>query len=160
MVLVIKSNRQGNRSFIGQAPVLLFAFLLCFLYLPNTSSTTPDKDFGLSNANRLAEIDFLGSGVLSLLILAFMLPMEIGGTKIPWSHPLISSLFALAAILLFFFVLTEKWWAKQPILPLQLFERRDIVASFFIMALQVAAQIGVRSYMCYPFSFPIHTARG
>lgn len=97
-----------------------------------------------TTTKRLARVDFLGSLFLGSLILSLLLPLEIGGIKVPWNHPLIPSLFGLAVILIGLFIATEKWWATEPILPLELFHRRDSVVTFIIMGLQVAAQIGVR----------------
>lgn len=97
-----------------------------------------------TTTKKLARVDFLGSFFLGSLILSLLLPLEIGGIKVPWNHPLIPSLFGLAVIFIGLFIATEKWLAKEPILPLELFHRRDAVASFIIMGLQVAAQIGVR----------------
>ena len=72
-----------------------------------------------------------------------MLPLEIGGEKIPWSHPLIAILFAGGTVLLLLFLATEAWWAKEPVFPLVLLRQRDVVASYIVMGCQLAAQIGV-----------------
>jgi hypothetical protein len=129
---------------------------LCWIYLPSTTAQQPKQleeddaegEQKATNLSKLKRVDFVGSALLGLLILSFLLPMEIGGVKIPWSHPLIPSLFIAAAVFLGLFVAWEKRGAKEPILPLELFAQRDTVASFLIMALQVAAQIGARAPEC------------
>ncbi len=106
----------------------------------------PDKRPEEENArpgSKLARVDFLGAVVLALLILAFLFPMELGGVKIPWTHPLIPTLLGSAGLLLILFVTVEKRWAKEPIIPISLFKRKNAVASFAIMALQTGAQLGV-----------------
>lgn len=93
--------------------------------------------------SRLARIDGLGALLLGGGILALMLPVEIGGQKVPWCHPLIVSLLAAGGLLLFLFVLVESRWAKEPIFPLRLFHERNVSMSFFIMGAQSGAQLGV-----------------
>lgn len=81
---------------------------------------------------------------MSSFILSSLLPLELGGDKVPWTHPLVPCLFGAAAIFLTLFVLVETRWAKEPILEPALFTQRDAVISFLIMGLQSAAQFGVR----------------
>jgi len=73
-----------------------------------------------------------------------LLPMELGGNEISWSHPVVPSLFAAASISLAVFVFIEKRWAKEPVLDLGLFVQRDLVLCLLIATLQSAAQAGVR----------------
>jgi hypothetical protein len=72
-----------------------------------------------------------------------MLPVEIGGAKIPWTHPLVFVLFGAGTLLLALFLATEAWWTKEPIFPLMLLRQRDVIASYVIMGCQIAAQLGV-----------------
>lgn len=76
------------------------------------------------------------------MVLTLLLPIEIGVVKLPWTHPGILSLFALSAVLLFVFIVVEKR-QEEPILPLEIFQNRDAVFSFAILAMQSAAQLGV-----------------
>ena len=71
-----------------------------------------------------------------------MFPLELGGVRLPWTHPIILALFALSVVLLFLFVEVEKREA-EPILPLEMFSKRDAVISFLILGLQSAAQMSV-----------------
>lgn len=90
-----------------------------------------------------------------------MLPVEIGGTKIHWTHPLIFVLFGGGTLLLALFLATEAWWAKEPIFPLVLLRQRDVIASYLIMGCQVAAQLGVSTLEdsdCVVFSVLLLTA--
>ncbi|KAK3361991.1 major facilitator superfamily domain-containing protein [Lasiosphaeria ovina] len=151
-------------SFSGQVPVIGVAIVLCSIYLPGpnsapaasagTAATTPtsDDDSSSSNSNarksKFGRIDFKGSFVFAVVILALLFPMELGGVTVPWSHPLIAGLFVLSAVLLVVFVAVERH-APEPILPLDIFNR-DASFSFLIMGLQSAAQIGLM------FTVPIY----
>lgn len=144
-------------SFLGQAPIFVIAVLLCWFFLPNNHNnpeietdvedTTKPQD---TNKSVLARIDFLGAALLALFILAFLLPIEIGGSKVPWTHPLIFILFGAAIVLGGLFAATEEWWAKEPIFPLELLKHRDIVLTYMITGAQVAAQLGLL------FSVPLY----
>ncbi|KAF6830412.1 major facilitator superfamily transporter [Colletotrichum plurivorum] len=144
-------------SFLGQAPIFLVAVLLCWFFLPNSNpASKPETDAEETtkppgtDKNALGRIDFLGAAFLALFILAFLLPIEIGGTKIPWTHPLIFVMFGAAIVLGGLFVATEEWWAKEPIFPLELLKHRDIVLTYIITGAQVAAQLGLL------FSVPLY----
>ncbi|KAJ9137702.1 Vacuolar membrane amino acid uptake transporter fnx2 [Pleurostoma richardsiae] len=140
-------------SFIGQAPLLLLAVVLCWIYLPAKTQRLPDLPSKEDGGNKLARVDFLGSALLGLLILCFLLPLEIGGVKVPWTHPAIPALFGSAAVLTVLFIVAEKRWAREPILPLELFTRKDTVLSLLVMILQAAAQLGLM--FCVPLYFQV-----
>ncbi|KPM42363.1 hypothetical protein AK830_g4238 [Neonectria ditissima] len=135
-------------SFLGQAPIFILAMILCGILLPD-SSAGQVRD-GAELGNRLARIDGLGAFLLGSGILALMLPLEIGGQKVSWTHPLIFSLVAAGALLVFLFVRVEARWAKEPIFPLRLFNQRNVTMSFFIIAAQSGAQLGMM------YSVPIY----
>jgi hypothetical protein len=123
----------------------MLAILLVALYLPS-STTNSDLTDAIENSasqkSKLSRVDFKGSILFSLMVLALLLPIELGGAKLPWSHPLILALFLLSPLLLLVFVAVEKRQV-EPILPLEIFHRRDAVLSFAILGLQCAAQLGV-----------------
>jgi hypothetical protein len=135
-----------RRSFLGQAPLFLFAMVLCWFVLPDVTSPHHGgniEDDAVSPKSQLERIDFLGAALLGLSILALMIPIEIGGNSVPWTSPVIFALFAAGFVLLALFAATEAWWAKEPIFPLILLQQRDVVASYVITGCQIAAQIGV-----------------
>lgn len=88
-------------------------------------------------------MDFVGSALLASFLILILLPLEIGGNKIPWTDALIPILFGAGVLCLVLFVFVEKWWANNPLLPLNLFYSRHTVVSFLVLALQCAAQLGV-----------------
>ena len=139
------------RSFFGQVPPIILAIILVTVSLPGSTSATsepsgpPDTiESPVSQKSKLSRVDFKGSILFTLAILALLLPIELGGVKLPWSHPTIITLFSLSPVLLFVFIAVEKRQA-EPILPLEIFHRRDAVLSFSILGLQIAAQLGVRT---------------
>ncbi|KAK1753398.1 major facilitator superfamily domain-containing protein [Echria macrotheca] len=132
-------------SFLGQAPILGIAIILCAIYLPGP----PPHAHGESNSAKFSRIDFRGSFVFAAMILSLLLPIELGGSQFPWTHPLIIGLFTLSGVLLAVFIVVERR-EKEPILPLEIFHRRDAVLSFLIMGFQTAAQISMM------FSVPLY----
>ncbi|KUI57106.1 Vacuolar membrane amino acid uptake transporter fnx2 [Cytospora mali] len=132
-------------SFVGQAPIFLIAIILCWATLPNTKAKRPGKEPEVieSKRSKLSQVDFLGSALLVGFLILILLPMEIGGRKVAWSDPCIPILFGSGAVCLILFVVAEKYWAVNPLLPLSLFCNRHTVAAFFIIALQLSAQLGM-----------------
>ncbi|KAF2727601.1 MFS general substrate transporter [Polyplosphaeria fusca] len=126
-------------SFLGQAPLAGIAMVLVWLMLPNQtarSNAGPPK-------SALKRVDFLGAALMAITILSFLLPLEIGGVDVPWSHPIIPIFFASGAVFAAFFCATEAWVATEPIFPLELLKMREVIASFVIMGAQIAAQMGM-----------------
>ena len=133
---------------------MLIAAVLCLIYLPSNSHHfkggkyyQPDSD--MSAWEKLKRVDFIGSLFLALALLAFLVPMEIGGTKLPWNSPLIPILFVSSVVLFALFVRAEKR-AYDPVVPLEIFHIRDANLSLFIQMAQLAAQIGLM------FSVPLY----
>jgi len=148
------------RSFLGQAPILSIAIILCAIFLPGphppyvspSLSLLGSEDSEQANSSKLSRIDFKGSFLFAFMILALLFPIELAGNgtdSFPWTHSLITSLLVLSVILLFLFISIEKR-QREPILLLQIFHRRDAVLSFLIMGLQTAAQNSVM------FSVPLY----
>lgn len=125
--------------------------LLCWAVLPGHEARQNfiEPHRSKLTGHRLARIDFLGAALMAAMTLFFLLPIEIGGVKLPWSHPVVLVLFGLSVVLAILFVMTEVWWAKEPIFPLQLLRQRDAVASYLIMGFQVAAQLGVSARLIH-----------
>lgn len=74
------------------------------------------------------------------MIVTFLLPISIGGNQVPWSHPLIPSLFAGSTAFAILFAYVELRVAREPIFPLSLLTRRDIILPYMILFLQNIAQ--------------------
>lgn len=138
-----------SRSFIGQAPLIGIAMTLCWVFFPPSTPTDPkhtqikeEEDDSVANSN-FSRIDFLGALLMAAAILLFLFPIELGGVKLAWTDRRIFLLLAFSAVTGVLFLLTEAYWAKEPIFPLQLLRQKDAVLSFLIQGLQTAAQLGV-----------------
>ncbi|OBT43074.1 hypothetical protein VE00_05542 [Pseudogymnoascus sp. WSF 3629] len=127
-------------SFLGQCPLTLLAIISTYLLVPKqTASPTGDVKEG----SKLARIDFAGAFLLAATILFFLLPLEITGEKIPWTHPFVLGLFVSSITMGILFVLVETHWAKEPIFPLNLLRSRHVVIPDILVFLQLAAQLGM-----------------
>ncbi|QKD58023.2 major facilitator superfamily domain-containing protein [Fusarium oxysporum Fo47] len=123
-------------SFLGQSPIFAVSMIIAAILLPSTTQTEG------ATLERIKRIDALGALLLGGSVLAFMVPLEIGGQKIPWSHPLVPILAAAGVILSVAFVLVESRWAKEPIFPLRLLRSGDVTKTYLIAFGQAAAQLG------------------
>ncbi|PNP79470.1 hypothetical protein FNYG_07086 [Fusarium nygamai] len=124
-------------SFLGQSPIFAVSMIIAAILLPSTTQTEG------ATLERIKRIDALGALLLGSSVLAFMVPLEIGGQKIPWSHPLVPTLAAAGVILSVAFVLVESRWAKEPIFPLRLLSSGDVTKTYLIAFGQAAAQLGM-----------------
>ncbi|KAL2891026.1 Arylsulfatase [Ceratocystis lukuohia] len=148
-------------SFLGQVPLFMLASALCLLYLPdtktagrNTRRASASVEAGgageiSEDGKPKAELDLVGALLLGSAILAFLFPVQMGGSLFPWNSAWIPALFAASLVLLGLFITCEARWTSSPLLPLVLFRNREATASFLIMFLQTSAQVSLM------FSIPI-----
>ncbi|KAF2798071.1 MFS general substrate transporter [Melanomma pulvis-pyrius CBS 109.77] len=125
-------------SFLGQVPPIALAFLLIWLLIPNRRSPGTD-----SIARSLSRIDFAGSFLLASTILLFLLPLEVAGKHVPWTHPMIPSLFIASLLVLALFMAVEIRWAREPLMPVRLLLSRNVLVPNTVMFCQAAAQLGM-----------------
>ncbi|KAI0520684.1 major facilitator superfamily transporter [Xylaria bambusicola] len=134
-------------SFLGQVPIFIVATVLCLVvfsrFQPPQQGGDSDNAVPRGNLSQIARIDFVGLITLGLGILSLMLPLEIGGHKIPWSHPTIFILLAIGTLLLGLFVLAETRLAREPIFPLRLLRSRQALLGYLIVGCILAAQSGM-----------------
>lgn len=137
-VLVTKSAR----CFLVQFPLALFGLGLVLWKLPEPRQFQPQQleDDGKKVSN-LSRIDFAGAITLVGTILTGLMSLEMA-TK-GASVLITSSLAAAFMTFLVLFVLTEKHYADEPILPLDLVSKRDVLTSYLIVGFQSAGQFGV-----------------
>lgn len=114
--------------------------LLVWLFVPNQKVTANEVEGLLTHLSR---VDFGGIILLGSSILLFLLPFELAGTLLPWSHPFVYSAFGLAVVLGLVFLLFEKRWAKDPIMPIHVLASRQLIVSNTVLFGQTAAQLGV-----------------
>ncbi|KAL8669469.1 MAG: hypothetical protein Q9168_005942 [Polycauliona sp. 1 TL-2023] len=92
---------------------------------------------------KLRRIDFIGSVSLALAIIGFLLVLDLGGQKLPWTHPTVWILFALGCLFSIAFALVEAYVAPEPIFPLRLLVHRDVISAYLPNVLLTAAQFAV-----------------
>lgn len=147
-------------SFLGQVPLFVLAIVLCLIFIPKRAATPPaaspatkldtEESEAPDGGSRppppgasLANIDMLGATLLALAILTLLLPVEIGGSQVPWTHPVVFGLVAATLLLGGLFLATEAWWAADPIFPVELLRHRDVLLGYFVTAAQGGAQLGL-----------------
>ncbi|CAJ2513180.1 Uu.00g012990.m01.CDS01 [Anthostomella pinea] len=128
-------------SFLGQCSPTVLSILLTWLLVPNRVGPSTDE----SMLTKLSRIDFIGSLLLGSGILAFLLPLELAGTSLSWTHPLNYLLFIASGALGAVYFLVEAYWAKEPIMSPSMLLSWDVFMSNTIMFCQVAAQLGMMS---------------
>ncbi|KAI8622885.1 major facilitator superfamily domain-containing protein [Xylariaceae sp. FL1651] len=134
-------------SFLVQVPLFTAAMIATILVVPNTKAPASDDNSVRSIKNWLLRIDLLGSLLLGLAVLLIMLPIEIGGVKLPWTHPIILGLFGAGFLTLVVFLVNEANWAKEPAFPMRFIKHRDIMASYLVICCIAAAQTSLMYFV-------------
>ena len=63
------------------------------------TTTNGEQSPDSSQKSKFSRIDFKGSFIFALMILALLLPISIGGVNVPWSHPIVGSLVVISGSL-------------------------------------------------------------
>ncbi|KAH8162618.1 hypothetical protein CIB48_g5620 [Xylaria polymorpha] len=134
-------------SFSGQAPLFAIAMIASTLVIPNTKA--PESQRGNSKGLKawLSRIDLAGSLLLGVGVLLCMLPIELGGVKVPWTHPLVAGLFSAGILTLVVFAINEARWAEEPAFPLRLINNRDILSPYVAMCCIAGAQTSLMYFV-------------
>ena len=147
-----------TRSFTGQALLTMVSILLCSVFLPQVSPPSSLSEVE-DKRSKLARIDFLGAGLLASAIVAGLLALDLGGSKFPWLHPTIIGLFAACLILGTLFLLVEACYAKDPVFPLHILSKRDIVIPYWVISLSFGAQFAMAYTVPLYFQVTIGASR-
>jgi hypothetical protein len=112
---------------------------ILFWILPEPSKDDTKND----EASKLSRVDFAGAFALVGAVLTGSLALDLASKGVPMFY----SITMILAFLLFVasFIAVEKYYAKEPVMPLGLISRRDVLTSCSIVALQAAGQFGVSS---------------
>ncbi|KAI8929109.1 major facilitator superfamily domain-containing protein [Entophlyctis helioformis] len=78
----------------------------------------------------IQRVDFTGTLLLVGAVIAFLIPVQGGGTQYAWNSPTVISLFIVAGILTAAFIYVELKFATEPIIPFELFLNYRSVAVF------------------------------
>lgn len=136
------SDSHSGRAFLVQCPPTILAIILVELKIKVPQG---DLEYGKSTSqkDKLKRIDILGALFMSMTILASMIILDTAGQKFPFTHPIIIASISVAIISGLAFIAVERYWAKEPIFPLQLLTHYTVVTSYSILALQNFAQTSV-----------------
>ncbi|KAJ3068958.1 hypothetical protein HDU98_007936 [Podochytrium sp. JEL0797] len=109
-----------------------------FLRLPIPSGSLLDK---------FKRIDFLGVLLVFCVITAVITPTQFGGSVWAWNSGQVIGLYALTVVLLAAFIYVERYIAKEPIVPVELFKNRSVPAILCAGLAVGAAFVGAIYYI-------------
>lgn len=115
-------------------PLGIIAFGMIWSMFPKTARKTTES------------IDYWGSLLLSMMLIALLLGFSWAGTKYDWGSPQIIGMFASAAVLLVLLILVERQ-AKSPVLPLSMFKNSIVTISNSVGFLMNAGMMGAMMYL-------------
>ncbi|KAI1127072.1 major facilitator superfamily transporter [Nemania abortiva] len=142
------ADRVGWRwSFLGQTPLFAAAAIAATIVIPNTKAPESERSKTKGLKAWLSRIDFAGSFLLGSGILFILFPVEIGGVKVPWTHPIIFSLLGIGIVVLSVFVINESRWAEVPAFPVKLMKNRDIFLPYVAICCIAAAQTSLMYFV-------------
>lgn len=109
--------------------------------------TAFDEETSLS---KLSKVDFLGTGLLGLAIVAITGLLDQGGKSFPWNSWVTAVMGGAGSLLLISFVVVEAYIAKEPIFNLRILRKPNVATSYIVTFLQITAQLGML------FSVPLY----
>ena len=127
-------------SFGGQVPLTMIGLLLLMWRVPAHTENTQESEQNLPLLQKVKRIDTAGAVALAATISSFLLTLDFVAKEYPWYIIL-----AVAVVCVVFgsvFYAVERWWAKEPILPIKLITKRAAFTSYLIAGVQTAAQFG------------------
>lgn len=141
------------RCFICQCPIAALSLVLIIWRLPRHTGHTAGAG-SESHWDKFARIDFAGFLIIPTALIAAFLALDFAGKFYPWQY--VVPLSGIAVVLFIVFYLVEKYYAKEPIIPIELITRSDVYIPYLLIALQTAAQFIV-SVTLQPYAHSILT---
>ncbi|KAL2678794.1 hypothetical protein Neosp_009545 [[Neocosmospora] mangrovei] len=128
--------------FLIQLPVALAGLALVLWKLPEPKEAVSEEDADSQlTGSKISRVDFAGAATLVATVLTGLLSLDFC-TK----HDLglvVYSLVGAFVLSLSLFCAIEKYYAKEPILPLELVFKREVLTSYSIVCFQAAGQFGL-----------------
>ncbi|RDA92935.1 hypothetical protein CP533_3856 [Ophiocordyceps camponoti-saundersi (nom. inval.)] len=118
--------------------VVTFVVVLFFLDLHNPRTKLSDG---------LMAIDWLGTLSIFAVTLLLLLGLDFGGVIYPWSSPKVVCLIVFGALMLAFFLYSEKRLAKHPLMLLSVFEHRSNNAIVIVAFTHSMASFGFEYHL-------------
>lgn len=140
--LVHRHSSDQSRPFIVQLPIAILGLGLVLWKLPEArphGNELASKEATLSH--KLSRVDFPGALTLVGTILTCLLALDMGAKGA--SKVITITSVSGFGVFLVSFILIEKYYAKEPILPLGLISKRNVLTSYLIIGFQAAGQFGV-----------------
>ena len=105
---------------------------------------------------KLRQIDYFGSITLAGGLGCFLFALDFRATdELQWGHPLVISLLFSSAICFVLFILTEKYWATNPVISLRvLCQKQSLAVSLSSLALSISV-FSMVSYVVLIFQLPV-----
>ncbi len=138
-------------AFLGQAPLTVLAMILVAWkldvkparkqHLNGHSHSEPQTLY-----QKMKRIDVAGAVLLTTNVLSLLLILDMGGTKVPWTSPLLPGLGALGILAAVGFVWVERSRAQEPIFPLHLLSQYEVVTTYLTLFFQMASQTAVSAF--------------
>ena len=126
-------------AFLLQVPLVAVGAILVVFTV-----SIPAKN---SEKSAFRRVDYLGSVILTISLVLFLLGANSGGNLLPWTHPLVLTSFSLSGALLIVFAYVEENVASEPIIPVRLLTDRTVSASCLSFWFTFMAFYGVVYYM-------------
>ncbi|KAK7926490.1 hypothetical protein PG985_003488 [Apiospora marii] len=122
--------------FASQIPVMLVCLAVSAVAIPRDLGLQQDGD-GTATGLRdsLRDFDFVGSGLLCVILTTMILGLNLGGQILPWSHPVVTSALVVCVACIPVFLYVEWRCASHPLVPLDFLSRApkaNLLASNFI----------------------------
>lgn len=127
------SDKIGWRwAFLIQIPFVVVSAIMVFVLVKIPVRRTAEA--------RHRRIDYWGCLTLLAGMVLLLLGLNSGGNIVPWTHPLVLICLPLSAVFLVAFLVVEKWYAKEPVIPVHLLADRTVLSAcltnwFMVMSL-------------------------
>ncbi|MFA5308915.1 MAG: MDR family MFS transporter [Dehalococcoidales bacterium] len=131
----ITDNLSWHWVFFVNVPLGLLVITLFVFFFPHIK---PD--------NLKHTIDYPGVACLVLMVVPLLLALTWGGVEYPWGSAIIIGLFAVSVVALGLFLLAEQR-AKEPLIPLSLFQNRIVTISFIMVFLTSMGMFGAITFI-------------
>ena len=92
-------------------------------------------------------LDYFGGLLIGASLLPLLLALVWGGSTHPWISPIIIWLFSAFAIILYYFIREERYFAEDPVLPMFFFRTRAYVVSVATVFLTAIGMFGSIVYL-------------
>lgn len=121
-------------------PVCAIGFLLLVLFL---DVHNPRTKLG----EGIVAVDWFGTLSILGVTLLLLLGLDFGGAIFPWSSPKVICLIVFGALMIGFFLFSEKRIAKFPLMPLSMFKSWSNNAVFIVAFMHSMVSVGIEFYL-------------